>query len=119
MDEPRMACLRHAGLESELRAVKERMEYVVQAQEKALEVAQKGLDRRLEGMNNFQHRMDRLENTFATKAELDLIKQMQNTLHLDHSDFATKESLLKVLRLIWIGIGLLMALQLVFTFIVK
>ena len=119
MDEPRTACLRHAGLESELKAVKERMEYVVQAQEKALEVAKREVDRRLEGMNNFQHRMDRLENTFVTKVELELIKQTQTALHLDHSDFATKDSLQSVQRLIWIGIGVFMAFQLAFNFIVK
>jgi len=119
MDEPRKACLRHAGMESDLKAVKERMEYVVQAQEKALEVAKKEVDRRLAGMNDFQHRMDRLENTFATKVELDLMKQMQTTLHLDHSAYATKDSLQSVQRLVWIGIGLFLAIQLAFNFIVK
>jgi hypothetical protein len=63
--------------------------------------------------------MDRLENTFATKVELELIKQTQTTLHLDHSAYATKESLQSVQRLIWIGIGVFMAFQIVFNFIVK
>ena len=95
MDEPRTACLRHAGMESELKAVKERMEYVVQAQEKALDVAKREVDRRLEGMNNFQNRMDRQENMFATKTEVQGLQ-----------------------RLIWIGIGIFLTMQIVLRFIV-
>ena len=93
-------CLKHAGVESDIRALKERVEYVVAAQEKALDVAKKEVDRRLEGMNNFQHRMDRQENLFATKVEV-------------QTGFQT------LYRLIWIGIGFFLALQIFLEFFIS
>ena len=112
-------CGKHSGVERDIAALKERMEYIITAQEKALDVAKREVDRRLEGMNNFQHRMDRLENTFATKMELDAVKQTQAALHLDHSAFATKESVQTMQRLIWIGIGLFAAMQIAFKFMIS
>ncbi len=52
------------------------------------------IDRRLEGMNQFQKRMDRLENTFATKDQLDTIR-----------------------KFVYIGLGGVLALELVLRFI--
>ena len=49
------------------------------------------LDRRLEGMNQFQKRMDRLEGTFATQKELQALS-----------------------KIIYIGIGIVLAIQFLF-----
>jgi hypothetical protein len=89
-------CTSCSGIQSDIKALKERMDFVIVVQGKALEVAKREVDRRLEGMNNFQHRMDRQENLFATRAELASLQ-----------------------KLFWIGIGLVVALQVVFGFIVE
>lgn len=54
----------------------------------ALDLASSQMDKRLEGMNEFQKRMDRLEGTFATKAELKGLE-----------------------KLVYVGIGILVAVQ--------
>lgn len=56
--------------------------------EKNISLAKQNLDYRLQGMNEFQKRMDKLEGTFATKEEV-----QSNS------------------RLIYIGIGILFAFQ--------
>jgi len=96
MDDKCVQCPHHSGLEQHIRALEDKMHMIVTAQEKALEVAKREVDRRLEGMNNFQHRIDRLENTFATKIEL---RALQN--------------------LVYIGVGIFTALQLFFRFVMK
>ena len=72
--------------------------------------AKADLDHRLEGMNQFQKRMDRLEGTFATKDEISLLQKVVGT-------FATKDELTALWRIAWIGIGVMLTLQIVFKFI--
>ena len=64
--------------------------------EKNLALAKYNLDYRLQGMNEFQKRMDKLEGTFATKSEV-----------------ATNS------KLIYMGVGLILALQVVLQFILR
>lgn len=52
------------------------------------------LNHRLEGMNEFQKRMDRLEGTFATKEELTVVQ-----------------------RYVWIGIGILLSVEILLKFV--
>jgi len=54
----------------------------------ALDLARAQIDYRLEGMNAFQKRMDRLENTFATK-----------------------DQLASIARLVYVGVGIVLAFQ--------
>ena len=119
MDDKWPYCPAHSGIQRDIEALKERMNYSEVAQEKALAVAKKEVDRRLAGMNDFQHRMDRQENMFATKMELDVVKQTQTALHLDHSAFATKESVQTIQRLIWVGVGIFLAIQFGLNYIMR
>jgi len=57
------------------------------------------LDYRLEGMNQFQKRMDKLEGTFATKTEV------ANVYDKVKADITANS------RLIYIGVGALLAFQ--------
>ena len=65
------------------------------ANKEALDLARKQIDYRLKGMNEFQKRMDRLESTFATKEQLALVS-----------------------RLVYIGVGIVVAFQF-FIYIIK
>ena len=73
-----------------------KVELKFDAIEKNLTLAKYNLDYRLQGMNEFQKRMDKLEGTFATKAEV-----------------ATNS------KLIYIGVGLILALQVAVQFMRK
>ena len=59
-----------------------------ESSKEALDLARQQIDYRLKGMNEFQKRMDRLESTFATKGQL-----------------------ASVARLVYIGVGLVLAFQ--------
>ena len=88
MDDKWSYCPAHSGIQRDIEALKERMNYSEAAQEKALAVAKTEVDRRLAGMNNFQSRIDRQENLFATKVEVQ-----------------------SLMRLIWIGVGIFLAIE--------
>ena len=58
--------------------------------QRALELAKGEVDHRLAGMNEFQKRIDRLEGTLATK-----------------------DALAKIEKLVWIGLGIVLTLNVV------
>ena len=103
-DAERSHCLKcddHSGLQTELRYIKllvdereKQNSIATRAQELAINLAREQIDHRLTGMNEFQKRMDRLEGTFATKTELKALE-----------------------RLIYIGIGIALAAQVLVKFI--
>ena len=66
------------------------------ANKDALDLARAQIDHRLEGMNAFQKRMDRLENTFATK-----------------------DDLASVARLVYVGVGIVLTFQVFIFAIIK
>ena len=57
--------------------------------EKAINLAREGIDYRLNGMNEFQKRMDKLEGTFATKDNVHVLS-----------------------KLVYVGLGIVLAVQL-------
>lgn len=71
----------------------------VKTEKDQLTVAREQMDHRLEGMNQFQKRMDKLEGTFATKIDLANVKD------------AFDKDLKGISRLVYIGIGIMLAIQ--------
>jgi len=67
-----------------------------QSEEKARSLAREQIDHRLESMNQFQRRIDRLENTFATKKELETTN-----------------------RLLYVAFGIVLTLQFLAKFLLK
>ena len=76
--------------------LEETVRHKFEEHERALVLARNALDSRLEGMNQFQKRIDRLENTFATKTELNIVQ-----------------------RYIYIAIGILITAEVMLKFFVK
>lgn len=73
---------------------------------------------RLEGMNQFQRRMDRLESTFSTKTDLDdRIKIMEDKIEVQirHNE-ADMKSLSRVVNMV---VGGLLLVQFIFLVVVK
>lgn len=94
-------CNEHYGIKVELAALRtlidEREKQIgseIRNQQNAINLAREQIDHRLTGMNEFQKRMDRLENTFATRPELKSIE-----------------------RLIYIGVGIALTAQVLIRFI--
>jgi len=75
--------------------------------DRALDLAREGLEHKLEGMNQFQKRMDKLENTFATKDEL------------SESKDRFRKELETVQKFVWIGLGIILAIEFIFKVMVK
>ena len=73
-----------------------RLEERADAVREQLVLSREQMEYRLKGMNEFQKRMDRLEGTFATKNELS-----------------------KVEKLVWIGIGIVLTIQMVIRLLIK
>ncbi len=69
-------------------------ERAVEAERLQLEITRQQMDHRLEGMNQFQKRMDKLEGTFATK-----------------------DQLAQVAKLVYIGVGIVVAIQIISKFV--
>lgn len=67
---------------------------ILEAKQKALDSTRSDLDHRLQGMNDFQRRMDRLEGTFATRDQLRAIE-----------------------RLVYIGVGIAIAIEILLRFV--
>ena len=64
------------------------------------------LEYRLAGMNEFQKRMDKLEGTFVTKENLTIYKDQ------------TAKDIANISRLVYIGIGVVMAIQFLFRYVI-
>lgn len=71
----------------------------VKTEKDQLTVAREQMDHRLAGMNEFQKRMDKLEGTFATKIDLANVKDVFD------------KDLKGISRLVYIGIGIMLAIQ--------
>lgn len=56
----------------EVVSLKEYVERRFEENEKARQIAFNALEKRLDGMNEFRHQLDRQAGTFVTKTELDL-----------------------------------------------
>jgi glucose-6-phosphate isomerase len=74
--------------------------------EKAETLARNQTDKHFENINNFQKRIDKLEGTFATKEGL------------DSRIFSLNERIDALSKLVYIGIGGVLVLELVFKFII-
>lgn len=93
-------CIDVAVIENDLKLSKEFME-------KALKLAADNLATKLESMNQFQKRMDKLENTFATHKDIDDLKVFHNL------DLKEVKTIIKGFeRLVWTGTGIIVAVQL-------
>ena len=109
---------RVAGLEANVNGLRDRTDLIMSMQEKALEVAKREVDHRLEGMNNFQHRIDRTENLMATKSEvLSLDRRVAD--RVDGFEVRVKSDQLSMWRIIWIGVGIILSLEIVFNLFVR
>lgn len=92
-------------------------------------LARQQLDHRLEGMNEFQRRMDKLEGTFVTKPDLDsairetksdldgAIKETKSDLGGAIKAVSVKSNVIE--KLVYTGVGIIVTLQFVFHFLVK
>jgi hypothetical protein len=65
------------------------------ANRESIDLARTQMDHRLQGMNEFQKRMDKLEGTFATKTELRTVE-----------------------KLVYIGVGIVLTIQFITTIII-
>ena len=65
-----------------------RMDEKFASSQNAVELAKSQMEHRLEGMNEFQKRIDRIEATFATRSELKVVE-----------------------KLAYIGVGIVLAIQ--------
>ena len=76
------------------------------------------LDHRLTGINEFQHRIDRLEATYVTLTYLDAkLTNLNETIRALSISFNTQ--LKSISRIVYIGVGIAIALQFFFTYIVR
>ena len=75
--------------------------------DKSIALARQGIDYRLAGMNEFQKRMDKLEGTFVTREQLEA----------SYKVFNAQISYLS--KLVYIGVGILFTLQVVFHIFLK
>jgi hypothetical protein len=86
--------------------------------EKDKVLARQQLDHRLEGMNEFQRRMDKLAGTFVTKSDLEgAIKATKSDLEGAIKAINIKASATE--KLVMIGVGIVVTLQFVFHFLLK
>ena len=66
---------------NEVVTLKEHIETRLDALDKALNLAEKSMEKRLEGMNAFREQINKIEGTLVTRKELDLIL---STILKDH-----------------------------------
>ena len=63
-------CPRHSGIEARIDSLCNKLTLITEGQEKALIMATRDMDRRLEDMNQFRAQLTNQANTFATRIEL-------------------------------------------------
>lgn len=73
----------------------------------ALDKAEKGMERRLEGMNEFREQLEKQTRSFVTRGEYDINKKYIEQKVSTNS------------KLIYIGVGIVFVLEILFRFIVK
>jgi hypothetical protein len=78
--------------------------------DKALVLSREIMERRLAGMNEFQKRMDRLEGSFATRDNMQILENLVN-------EKVSKSEFQIVQRAVWIGIGAVVVLQIALRFV--
>jgi lipid II:glycine glycyltransferase (peptidoglycan interpeptide bridge formation enzyme) len=63
-------CPNHSGIEARIDSLCTKLTLITEGQEKALIMATRDMDRRLEDMNQFRAQLTHQANTFATRIEL-------------------------------------------------
>ena len=110
MDDPCAKCPRHSGIEKEIEKacvkIEERSKLVdtqIRSIEKAIERAKSSMDQRLEGMNEFRRQLDGQAKTFAS---IERVNGLEKLIALNT-------------KAIFIGIGIMIALQFIIRYMLK
>jgi Rad3-related DNA helicase len=88
-------------IKDEVKHLEDKIKLNTEGTERALEIATKEMERRLEGMNEFREQLEKQTRTFLTKEEYELKHQlMQQKLNI-------------ISKIVYIGIGVVIVLELV------